>query len=245
MLVSDSRGLTIYNENVDFRVEQIGNRIRIVRLLDGRIPDGGIVLVQYRFEQSATENIITQSNYWTAGVRTNFSNNFYIYGRHLESHLTEQFPFEDFEDRTITDELGYELTWRWFTLSTRYEQHESTDFFSTNWLHRGTFRINPTFNTYLMLHAAFRSEDFKAEDIQRELYYVDSVFMYRPFSRMLISTRQYYEIESIQGIEETTFDVEAKIEYFIRRVWIGLTVDYEDQPSSLEKRLSFTIRRNF
>ena len=242
LLVTDARGLVVYRENADYIVDASGDRLRIARLLDGRIPDGGMVRTQYTYSQEGTQNVLSKTYSWNVGGRTNFSRIFYIFGQHNANITSDNLGFED---TTITDEIGYELDWRWYTLSSKYQRYKSTDYASTSWLHRATFRFNPTFNTYLQAAAAYQTEAFEVAGFDRKLYWVDSVFRYRPFTRMLVSARAYYEIENRYDREIETSELEGNVEYFIAQVWVGLSLDYEKNEDFYETRAAIKIRRNF
>ena len=242
LIVTDARGLVVYRENADYTVDASGDRLRITRVLDGRIPDGGVVRTQYSYSQEGTQSVVSEGYFWNVGARTNFSRRFYIFGQHHESTTSDNLGFDD---TTVTDEVGYEWDWRWFTFSSKYKRHEATEFMSTSWLHRATFRINPTYNSYLHAAASYQTEEFGVDKFDRELYWIDSVLRYRPFRRMLVSARAYYEIENQDDREEITSELEGEIEYFIAQVWIGFSWEYEENPDFYETKTSINIRRNF
>jgi hypothetical protein len=114
IVVTDETGFLVYQEGIDYRVETLGSRVRLVRVLSGSIADGESVLVDYEFSFSPDLSFTIKGS--SASFRLDTPSNVSVYYRYEREN-------EDFvsgvADGFLEDQRTHVVgaTWSWKALS--------------------------------------------------------------------------------------------------------------------------------
>jgi hypothetical protein len=85
--VFDSLGVVLYVEGSDYRLQTVGGRIGIERLVTGRIADGDLVLVDYDYEVGGSGLIEGAMTGWSTSLLLIGGSRFYVRSRRVRQDL--------------------------------------------------------------------------------------------------------------------------------------------------------------
>lgn len=150
VVVTDVSGLTIFVEDVDYRIQVIGTLTEIVRLIGGTIPGGGSVSVDYEFERPRNRRFSTIDH----GVLLSLSlfKSLRLYGSYSrwDRHLIDGVDLggeDDISDRIVGASLN---RWGLFLIAEREDYVSEIN-------SRLTDRLNANFTLRLPLRSLLRT----------------------------------------------------------------------------------------
>lgn len=123
--VSDTSGLTVYQEGFDYEVVERGNRVGIRVLPGGLLPDGSNVLVDYSFQSEGTESYLADDE--SMYIRHDFTRpweGLALYGRRSSFRVHNlDGPAVSATEHT-TNAAGLRQEWGDFAYSTEVEEYD-------------------------------------------------------------------------------------------------------------------------
>ncbi len=129
----------VYQEGIDYRIEELGSSIRISRTGGGNISEGQTVLVDYTYESSPAFDFLTKSSSY--GISLNLWS---VWNIHYNVHRKkEKFLSGTLPGRLIDDTIysaGTEVNWKWSKTHFVYVDSDTTSVPKKEW--RAGERIN-------------------------------------------------------------------------------------------------------
>lgn len=124
IVVTDTGGLTIFIENIDYQVRVIGSLTEIIRLIGGTIPAGDTVLVDYQFDRSLDQRYTTFDEQFRFALNLFQSLRLYTSMRSSDRHLIE--GIERGGEGDISDWISGISFSRWqIRLDAQHQEHDS------------------------------------------------------------------------------------------------------------------------
>jgi len=165
--VTDSTGTIIYIKDIDYRVTEIDSFVRISRIIGGRIDNGQVVFVDYRYLSNPPFDYSTFSQYY--GISLNLWSAWRIFYRFNRS---EQRFISGTPPGTLTDDsihtIGTELDWKWSRSAFEFEDRQTIKIPIKKWRIEETITLRPSKKTFLNLSGNYGENKFKETgDIER------------------------------------------------------------------------------
>lgn len=124
VVVTDVSGLTVFIENVDYRLRTVGTVTEIVRLIGGNILAGDTVSVDYDFDRSRDQRFTTIDQQYRFSINLFHSLRLYTSWQSSDRHLIEGVERGGEDD--ISDWLSGVSFSRWgFRLDAQHQEHDS------------------------------------------------------------------------------------------------------------------------
>jgi len=126
VVVTDDTGFVLYVEGIDYRLDTTGRITLLSRLPGGDIPDGGAVLVDYRYTMQPELTFDTTGRSWL--VRFDAHRLVSVHYRHrtVDEEFVSGTPGAPLQDQE-RDVYGLELNWRRLALSEEIEDNRLAD----------------------------------------------------------------------------------------------------------------------
>jgi hypothetical protein len=191
IVITNSNGLIMYQEGIDYDVEVFPNRVEIRRVLGGRIASGETVLIDYLLLPQA-ENKVTTRTYFFGGrydIERGLLRGTGIYGRFTrqDQDVDSDFPLS-FTPNSF-DDLVFGIEYRrWgFTVGAEHETYDSTI---------SPFEANRYFANYakrlrrdltLDLGVTYQQIDYTDVDNHLDLLTVSGSVVYRITPRLFLT----------------------------------------------------------
>ena len=165
IVVTDSTGLVVFTEGVDYVVVKSGNLVGLARTFIGSaIADGATVLVDYQFTPDAPHKVAqTTVTYGVSLGLFEMLRLFYSANRTWDNLISGVRPLELAND--LTRRMGAEFQWRWSTTRVEFEDRQSTRIPQTEWTFEESilYRATPDFSigldaAYIKTHATDTGE---------------------------------------------------------------------------------------
>ncbi|MCK4659042.1 MAG: hypothetical protein KAV82_05920 [Phycisphaerae bacterium] len=252
IVLTDTTNRRYYMAGRDYLVFKRGNVIQLVRLLSGRIADGGTVLIDYQYRTPTKGQIDTIRV--DAGLEQRFDNGITPYYRfsYRNQEADSSTGFARFADRTDHHRLGVKYDHKRFALGAEYEIFDDTvepyDAFHLD----GVVYILQTPEHSLNASTRLSRFFFEGGMDDRNVTIIDVELDHRWCLREDLSIFERlgyrWEDDSTDGITRA-WDVAAGVDYVMGNLTAELTFEYDrlDLPESVEDDfgLYFRIRRDF
>ena len=254
IVITDTAGILIYTENVDYSVRAVGEAVEIRRILGGAIAPGQAVLIDYRVGPEPGSTTDTTGS--GVSARYDFDEGIlsglglYVQYRRQDQQRTSrgrvQLIEEDIRDLTYGAEYSF---WRMSLLAER-QNHDSTlsPFESTRFEARYVDRFAP--GSALALSADYDFLDFTDDNVTTEILTLDGRWDQRITDRLRSSLRLTWRLEDDSaGTDLQAFEQQFDLTWEYRQTMIYAKVRNSildsDASDSLFQTFILGIRREF
>jgi hypothetical protein len=229
LVITDPSGLILYQEGLDYTVQQFADRVEIDRIIGGRIANAGAVLLDYQLTPLPAAT--TTSNSFATGVRYDFEQGplkgLTLFGRYARSNQDiETDQPTAFAPNEFTD-IVYGLQYRFWnvTLGAEHQDHDSTinPFEADRLFARYSQRVRQ--DTLLGLNAAYTSIDYFEPINQVDLTTASAQLVYN-FTRKLTASMTLlyrYEDDRDRGVT-TGFEEQFELRWRHRQTQVYAVV---------------------
>jgi hypothetical protein len=227
IVVTDITGTTVYAENVDYTIGQVGNFTSISRTTVGAIANGQTVLVDYQYTSDPTfdDTIFNQAygiqfylwNALTLAYRYQNANQHIVSGPHPDN------PIDDTAHRA---EVRLNLGWT-DTRLTLEDTDRSSGISTTAWVASQTFRLRPVSRFFADFTGSYGMTDFKDTNETQDQYGLSGRLFWTPTGWCRFRVEGF--LNKISGDVQDTTDssLSAGVE-FSYRIWKGGIFYYFD-----------------
>jgi len=217
--VSDNTGTIPYIKDIDYRITEIGNQLRISRVITGNILNGQEVLVHYRYISSSPFDSATFSQSY--GVSLNLWSAWRFYYTYSNSHqeVLSGTPTQRLIDDAIHT-AGMELDWKWNRTIFEFEDRKTTTTPSEKWSIKETIIPGPFQKASMKISGHYGETKFKETGNFESVFgIVEEVqFITTPWSRL----RFEGSLEKISGRLRNTIDLGFMTVFEWKyRIWSG------------------------
>ncbi|WP_428938343.1 hypothetical protein [Fontivita pretiosa] len=256
LVITDSTGLIIYQEGLDYTVRAFPDRLEIDRVIGGRITNGQTILLDYQL-QPLGGNTTTTNGFYIGGrytIEQGALQGVSVYARYSEQDQTidSDTPIQ-IVPNSYTDVLyGIEYAIRpWhLTLSAEQQWHDATisPFDATRFMARYTDRIR--IDTTLNLDASYHIVSYPDEDDTLNLLILVAQVQHRFSPRLWGSVSVLYRNEQDELRGETNgWEQQLELQWRHRQTYIytllrNTMVQTEFQDNTFQF-LEIGIRREF
>lgn len=230
--VTDPTGSIVYIDGIDYRITEIDRSVRISRLTLGAIPDGGNVLVSYRYLSNPAydSSIYTQSYdvrffLWSALTLS------FRY-RATDESILAGVPPENSSDSESWG-AGLNWVWQWTETSIDFDDTVADSGVSTRrWMVEETLTLRPTRSLFWSIQGSYQKTDFTESDSVEDSYGLIVSQDWQPWRWCAVELQGSWRKISGTFEESTDQEIKAgiKLSYRIWNLDISYRlVDHEDR----------------
>lgn len=232
IVVTDPTGSIVYIDEIDYRITVIDRSTRISRLPLGAIPDGGSVLVTYRYLSNPAfdSSIYTQSYdvrffMWSALTLS------FRY-RATDERLLSGIPPENSSDSESWG-AGLNWVWRWTETSVDFDDTVADSGASTRrWVVEERLTLRPMRSLFWSIRGRYQKTDFTDSDATEDAYGLIVNQDWRPLRWCAVELLASWREISGTFEDSTDKEIDARIKLFYR-IWnLGFKyrlIDHEDR----------------
>lgn len=231
--VTDTTGGIIYNEGIDYVLQEIDTFIRISRSTFGAIADGQNVLVSYVYLSNPDYNDdVFGQHYGISFFLWDTLNVSYRF-RKAEQNILSGVPPNRIIDDTAHS-VDILLYWRWTDTNLSYEDIDSTSGISTReWLIREKLTFRPARQIYMQFSGHYGKRRFIEDNKSEELYGVSSSIDWLPRRWCKFSLQILEDHVSGDLVKTTDINSYATLELFYR-IWSArIRYEFLDQKDDI------------
>lgn len=228
IVVTDSRGIRLFREGLDYLVFTRGRSTQIERIPGGQIPNGSSVRVSYHAGQAPSDTIATtQHNY---GFRVDLWNRLLgIYARRYEVDSSGDFDqsVQNVEDLVA----GLDSTYRKFRAGIEYEDYRSNLSSYTAWRAFQSLILQPSRQSTVSLDARQQRSHFENDGDDQDLAAFIARYDTRPFKALALRAEAGAQFESGIGPDDRDrrlYTARTSLDYWIGRVTMRLAYEYQN-----------------
>jgi hypothetical protein len=218
IVVTDLSGGTVYTENIDYQIDQVGSAMRISRTLLGAIAEGQQVVVHYSYQINAAYDDSRFGQKYRFGLRL-WS---FVYLALTHSHIDQDIrsgepPNEPMDDTANTARLSFISQWTDTEFLYDWQDRSNDDSSITR---RATQRLHfrPAGNFFLTLSAEIGDRDFTDLDQKEDFYSLGTSIGWTP--RSWCNYNLIYQRDDISGDLRDELDTQmAAVAKFIYGIW--------------------------
>ena len=239
IVVTDQTGSIIYINEIDYRITEIERSTRISRIPSSAIPDGGGVLVSYRYlSNPAYDSSIHRQDYdvrfflWSA-LTISFRYNL------TDERLLSGIPPENYSDSERWG-AGLNWVWRWTETSIDFDDTTADSGVSTRrWRVEEQLTLRPTRSLFWGIQGWYSKTDFKDTGETEDAYGLTVNQDWRPLRWCVFNLQASWREINGTFEESTDKEIDTGI-YCSYRIWnCGINYRYIDN----EDRISGNRRR--
>jgi hypothetical protein len=226
-------GGSLYSENLDYRVVQRGDFVEIQRVVGGRIPENGSVLVEYTAANEGNQKVSTMET--LNSIRLELFQRLLVLQariRRVDNRGGASITFQDLDEQWVSAEFE----WKWFRAGVEHEDynadflsykdlrfHEAVVLGETHWL---TMR--------LQLDQSRAEYDQLNEHRDTDSAHLSMRARISPTCDVQVLAGEYTELGDLSDRELT--NAQADLHYRIGKVSARITYRYEEEQQFDENR---------
>ncbi|MBV5339827.1 MAG: hypothetical protein J0665_09755 [Deltaproteobacteria bacterium] len=202
IVVTNSAGTIIYVKDIDYRIDLIGNSVRISRLPLGAVTDGQLVLVSYSYTRDAgyDDSVFTQ-NY---GISLELKRSLFLSYRYLQAKQTVLAgpPPERLSD-TIIHLAAIRYVAGWSETGATIEDNDTTDISYRRWELTEAIVLQPSNWLQYNLRGYYGKTDYRSHEDSKKTFGATTSLNWTPLSWLRFEMEGYLE-EADGTLEKTT-----------------------------------------